>query len=114
MEAYMTFTTPTTEEYASFYADYVQRASQRSDIHSALSQQIDELHAALDTLTEPQALFKPGPEEWSVKEVIGHVNDVERVFAYRLLRISRGDATPLPGFEQNDYVLAAVFDRYTL
>jgi DinB superfamily len=111
---HMTLTVPTTEEYASFYADYVQRASQREDIHAALSQQIDELHAALDALTEPQALFKPGPEEWSVKEVVGHLNDVERVFSYRLLRISRGDATPLPGFEQNDYVSAAGYDRYSL
>src|SRR5215216_3209291 len=110
----MTLTVPTTDEYASFYSDYVQRASRRDDIHAAFSQQIDELHAALDTLTESQACFKPGPEEWSVKEVIGHLNDVERVFSYRLLRISRGDATPLIGFEQNDYVLAAGFDRYPL
>ncbi len=110
----MALTVPTDEEYASFYGDYVQRASQRADIHMALSQQIEELHAALDALTETQALFKPGPEEWSVKEVIGHLNDVERVFSYRLLRISRGDATALPGFEQNGYVLAAGYDRYVL
>lgn len=110
----MTLTVPSTDEYASFYGDYVQRASQHEDILAAFSQQIDELHAALDSLTDSQALFKPGPEEWSVKEVIGHLNDVERVFAYRLLRISRGDATPLPGFEQNDYVLAAEYDHYSL
>ena len=110
----MTFTVPATDEYASFYADYVQRASQRQDIHAALAQQIDELHSALDALTESQACFKPGPEEWSVKEVIGHLNDVERVFAYRLLRISRGDTTPLPGFEQEDYVRAAGFNNWAL
>ena len=110
----VTLTVPKIDEYASFYGDYVQRASQRTDIHSALTQQIDELHTALDVLTENQALFKPGPEEWSVKEVIGHLNDVERVFSYRLLRISRADATPLPGFEQNDYVNAAGYDRYSL
>lgn len=110
----LTLTAPTTDEYASFYSDYVQRASKRDDVHSALSQQIDELHSALDALTESQACFKPGPEEWSVKEVIGHINDVERVFAYRLLRISRNDPTPLPGFEQNDYVREAGFDDYAL
>ena len=105
---------PATDEYAPFYADYVQRAAQRNGIYAALSHQIDELHAALDSLSEPQACFKPGPQEWSIKEVMGHLNDVERVFSYRLLRVSRNDATPLPGFEQEDFVSAAGFDRYSL
>jgi hypothetical protein len=105
---------PASDEYAPFYSDYVQRAAQRDDVYAALSRQIDELHTALDLLTDAQACFKPGPAEWSIKEVIGHINDVERVFSYRLLRISRGDVTPLPGFEQEDYVRAADFDRYPL
>jgi DinB family protein len=105
---------PTTDEYAPFYADYVQRATQRNNVYAALSSQVDELHAALDSLSDPQACFKPGPQEWSIKEVMGHLNDVERVFSYRLLRVSRGDATPLPGFEQEEYVRAAGFDRYAL
>ncbi len=108
------WTIPTPEEYANFYADYVQRAARRSDIYEFLSDQIIELHAALDSFSDPQACFKPGPQEWSIKEVVGHLNDVERVFSYRLLRISRGDATPLPGFEQEDYVRSAEFDRYSL
>jgi hypothetical protein len=107
-------TTPAPEEYAAFYADYVQRAVQRNDIYRSLSDQIIELHATLDSLSDSQACFKPGPNEWSIKEVMGHLNDVERVFAYRLLRVSRRDATPLPGFEQEDYVRAAEFDRYSL
>ena len=105
---------PATDEYAPFYGDYVQRAAQRNDVNAALVDQIEELHAALDFLSDAQACFKPGPAEWSIKEVIGHLNDVERVFAYRLLRISRNDATPLPGFEQEDFVRAAGFDRYSL
>ena len=105
---------PGPDEYAPFYSDYIQRASQRDDLYAALSLQLDELHAALDPLNDAQALFKPGPQEWSIKEVIGHLNDVERVFSYRLLRISRGDATPLPGFEQENYVRAAGFDSMTL
>jgi hypothetical protein len=107
-------TAPTSEEYAPSYADYVQRAAQRGDVYVALLEQIDELCTALDSLTDTQACFKPGPQEWSIKEVIGHINDVERVFSYRLLRISRGDVTPLPGFEQNDYVRAAGFDHRSL
>ena len=105
---------PHAEEYAPFYADYVQRASQRDDVLAALSYQIDELHTALDSLSDGQACFKPGPQEWSIKEVMGHLSDGERVFSYRLLRISRGDATPLPGFEQEEYVRAAGFARYLL
>jgi hypothetical protein len=107
-------TVPAPDEYAPFYADYVQRAAQRNDVFSALSDQISELHAALDSLSDPQACFKPGPQEWSIKEVIGHLNDVERVFSYRLLRISRNDPTPLPGFEQDAFVSAAGYDRYSL
>ena len=105
---------PSPDEYAPFYADYVQRATQRHDLYEALSSQISELHAALDSLSDAQACFKPGPQEWSIKEVMGHINDVERVFSYRLLRISRNDPTPLPGFEQNDFVRAAGYDRYSL
>jgi len=101
---------PAPDEYAPFYSDYIQRASQRDNLYTALPRQSDELHAALDPLTDEQARFRPGLQEWSIKEVIGHINDVERVFSYRLLRISRGDATPLPGFEQEDYVRAAGFD----
>jgi hypothetical protein len=105
---------PAPEEYAPFYADYVQRAAQREGLYAALSDQIAELHAALDLLSDPQACFKPGSAEWSIKEVMGHINDVERVFSYRLLRVSRGDPTHLPGFEQDNYVRAARFDRYSL
>jgi hypothetical protein len=108
------FTRPAPEEYAPSYADYVQRAARRSDLYAALSHQIGELHAVLDSLSDAQAGFKPGSQEWSIKEVMGHLNDVERVFSYRLLRVSRGDTTPLPGFEQDDYVRAAGFDHYSL
>jgi uncharacterized damage-inducible protein DinB len=105
---------PATDEYAPFYADYVERAQKRDDLSAALADQIDELHLTLGPLSDIQARFKPGPNEWSIKEVIGHVSDVERVFSYRLLRISRNDATPLPGFEQEDYVKEAGFDNYAL
>jgi len=107
-------TLPPSNEYAEFYADYIQRAQKRGNVLAALPLQIEELQDALGSLTDPQTHFKPGPDEWSIKEVIGHLNDVERVFSYRLLRISRNDATPLSGFEQNDYVREAGFDKYPL
>jgi hypothetical protein len=110
----MYLTAPTTDEYAEFYAGYVQRATARGDVLAALSQQSEEIQSALGILTDKQALFRDAPTEWSIKEVMGHLNDVERVFSYRLLRISRNDATPLPGFEQNDYVREAGFDNVSL
>lgn len=103
-------TPPESEEYAPFYAGYIERAQTRGSLFAALSLQIEEIKAELGDLTDDQGLFRDAPNEWSIKEVIGHLNDVERVFSYRLLRISRNDATPLPGFEQNDYVLEAGFD----
>ena len=105
---------PTPEEYAPFYADYVQRAIARENVLAALPKQIDEVCSALGSLTDSQTLYKFGPAEWSIKEVVGHLNDVERVFSYRLLRISRADQTPLPGFEQEDYVRAAGYDDVPL
>ena len=107
-------TPPDSEEYAPFYAGYIQRAQARGDVFAALSQQLEEIQTELAELNEDQGLFRDAPKEWSIKEVIGHLNDVERVFSYRLLRVSRNDLTPLPGFEQNDYVREAGFDHYNL
>jgi hypothetical protein len=58
----------------------------------------------LSARSEREGNFRYGSDKWSVKEVIGHLADAERVFTYRAMRIARGDQTPLPGFEQNDYV----------
>jgi hypothetical protein len=105
---------PTSEEYAEFYAGYVQFAQARDDVFAALANQIDEIKSTLGILSDEQALFRDAPKEWSIKEVMGHLNDVERVFSYRLLRVSRNDSTPLPGFEQDDYVREAGFDNCAL
>jgi len=105
-------TPPAAGEFAEFYAGYIQRAQARGDVFATLSQQLEDLNAELGSLTDEQALFRDAPGEWSIKEVLGHLNDGERVFSYRLLRISRNDATPLPGFEQNDFVREAGFDAH--
>jgi hypothetical protein len=92
----------------------VQRAVARKDVVAALSKQIEEIKTALGKLTDKQALFRDAPKEWTIKEVLGHINDTERIFSYRLLRVSRNDQTPLPGFEQDDYVREAGFDNYPI
>lgn len=105
---------PESQEYSPFYADYIQRAAARGDITAALSLQPDEMKTAMGRLSDSQARFKPGPLEWSIKEVVSHLIDGERVFSYRLLRVSRKDKTPLPGFEQNDYVRESGADEIPL
>lgn len=105
---------PNPDEYADFYAGYIQHASSRENILAALPKQIVEIKSTLGELTNKQALFRDAPKEWSIKEVVGHLNDVERVFAYRILCISRNDPAPLPGMEQDDYVREAGYDNYSL
>jgi len=105
---------PTPDEYADFYAGYIQYATARDDVLAALPKQIEEIKSALGGLADKQALFRDAPKEWSIKEVMGHLNDVERVFSYRLLCISRNDPTPLPGMDQDDYVREAGYDKYLL
>jgi uncharacterized damage-inducible protein DinB len=104
---------PDENEYAPFYAGYIQRVPD-GDIFEILAHQSETLRTLLAAFPTQQANFRPGSAEWSVKEVVGHINDTERVFAYRALRISRGDQTPLAGFEQDDYVRAAHFDDRNL
>ncbi|SDL96550.1 DinB superfamily protein [Catalinimonas alkaloidigena] len=108
----MQLSPPTSDEYAPFYATYVSQVSP-DGLTSTLPQQHTVLQY-LKHLSDDQAQFRYAPGKWSVKEVIGHMADTERIFAYRLLRIGRGDQTPLPGFDQNPYVEAAQFDRRSI
>lgn len=84
------------------------------DVFALLENQIAERSRLLAHLSDDKACYRYAPGKWSVKEVVGHLCDAERVFAYRALRFARADATPLPGFEQDDFVRAANFDRRPL
>ena len=72
-----------------------------------LAAQPAELRVLTQSLAEDHAATRPSPNEWSIKEVLGHINDTERILSYRALRVARGDETALPGFEQDEYVLPA-------
>ncbi len=104
-------TAPTTEEYAPFYSDYIERAKAKGDVIAALPQQIDDIRSALGKLSDQQARFRISADDWSIKEIVSHLIDAELVFSYRLLRVSRNDKTPLPGFEQEDFVREAGADE---
>lgn len=101
---------PNPEEYAPFYAGYIARVPD-GEVVSLLERQKALFETLGRALTEDVALFRYAPGKWSVKDVIGHLADAERVFTYRLLRVSRGDETPLPGFEENAYVATAGSDE---
>jgi hypothetical protein len=94
---------PQPDEYAPYYGRYISLV-QGEDILSILDQQRRQTMMLLSCRDEEDGNFRYAPEKWSAKEVLGHLCDTERIFAYRALRISRADATPLEGFEQDDYV----------
>lgn len=104
---------PAPGDYPGFYASYVETLAD-GDVVRMLEEQADDLLELLRALGEDGAGTRYASGKWSVKEVVGHVADAERVFAYRALRFARADATPLPGFDENAYVAAAGFDRRTV
>jgi uncharacterized damage-inducible protein DinB len=100
---------PDNTEYAEFYAGYVALVPE-GDIVAILATQLDDTFALLRELSDEQALHAYAPGKWSIKEVIGHLADAERVFSYRILRFARADTTPLQGYDENTYVPAGEFD----
>lgn len=104
---------PAADEYSQPFARYVERVPD-GDVVAQLERQGRDTAAVLSSLTEERAGFRYAPDKWSVKQVVGHLTDAERIFSYRLLRFARKDATPLPSFDENPYVEAAEFDARTL
>jgi uncharacterized damage-inducible protein DinB len=104
---------PAATEYASFYAGYVAHVPD-GDIVARLATQIGQTRALVEGLSEEQAGFAYGPGKWSVRTVLAHVTDSERILSCRALRFARHDSTPLPGFDENAYAAAARADERSL
>ncbi len=104
---------PGPDETSHYYHGYIAQVP-GEHIGNYLAEQVPELERLLSHLDDAAARSAYAPGKWSVKEVVGHLSDVEQIFAYRLLRIARGDATPLPGFDENAYVPAGRFDERPL
>lgn len=94
---------PDASEYASFYAGYIAKVPD-GDLLQTLERQEEDTMALLAAVPETKGGFAYAPGKWTLKDVIGHVADAERVFSYRALRIARGDQTPLPGFDEKAWV----------
>ena len=98
---------PLADEYAPAFAGYVTRASSIADPLKELSFQRGRLLSRLSPLSDEQAMFRYAPGKWTIKDLVGHLTDAERIFAYRMLWVGRGDTTPVPSFDENEYARAA-------
>jgi hypothetical protein len=108
-----TIARPQAGEYAPYYDRYISLV-EGEDILNALDRQRRDTMLLLSGRDEQDGDFRYAPGKWSAKELLGHVCDTERIFAYRALRISRADATPLAGYEQDDYVRNGPFAQRPL
>jgi uncharacterized damage-inducible protein DinB len=97
---------PAENEYAPYYGKYISRVPD-GDLLNFMELQTSEFNGFVNDLTDEQTTQPPAPGKWSVKQVLGHICDSERVFAYRAVRFARADKTDLEGFEQDDYVASA-------
>ncbi len=104
---------PLPDEAAPYYHGYIELVPE-GPILGVLANQAEEVRAFLSEIGEDRAGLRYAPDKWSIKQVVGHITDAERVFAFRAFHIARGDQSPLPGMEQDDYVRAYDFDARTL
>jgi len=104
---------PEATEYAEYYGKYISKVP-GVEVLSVLESQRAQMLKLVSGRTERDGNFRYAPGKWTVKEVFGHITDTERIFTYRALRIGRGDQTPLPGFEQDDFVKNGGFASRTL
>ena len=104
---------PRADEHLDYYSRYIDRVPD-GDIIEILKRDTVQTFEFLRSIPESKFDFKYGPDKWTVRQVVGHLADGERVFQYRAWRFSRADTTPVPGFEENDYVANGPFTRVTM
>ncbi|HNW60496.1 MAG TPA: DinB family protein [bacterium] len=94
---------PADHEFAPYYSRYISLVTE-TDILRALEEQATQLAGLMDGVPPEREEFRYAPDKWSVREVLGHLIDGERVFGYRAFCISRGETAPLPSFDQSQYI----------
>ncbi|MGH7623848.1 MAG: DinB family protein [Gemmatimonadaceae bacterium] len=100
---------PDATEYAPYFARYIERVPE-GDILDTLTRQSAETATLLAGVSESEASFRYAPDKWSIRQVVGHMGDTERIMLYRALSFARGEQAMLPGFDENAYVDDARFD----
>jgi hypothetical protein len=106
--------TPGADEYAPYFGRYLSLIPPGIDIRDLLALQRDELLDRFRTVPEAKGSHRYAPGKWSVRQLLVHLGDTERIMAYRALRIARGDTTPLAGFDEDEYALASGADAVPL
>ncbi|HEX5434965.1 MAG TPA: DinB family protein [Candidatus Angelobacter sp.] len=101
---------PARDEAASYYYRYIDRVS-NNDVLQELETQLQQLPRFFRSISEEKSLYAYEPEKWSMRQVLNHINDSERVFLFRAFWFARGFSTPLPSFDQNVAVNAAAADE---
>ncbi|HKV75457.1 MAG TPA: DinB family protein [Gemmatimonadales bacterium] len=104
---------PADGEFLPYYSRYIDLIPE-CDLARLLQQQIDATRAVFSTVGEDRAGYRYAPGKWSIREVLGHLADIERVMTYRLLTAARADATPLPGMDENAWVPSSGADQRKL
>lgn len=104
---------PTESEYAPDYEGYVNQVSE-NEILPVLRAQMDDLDVLMDRVAPDKETYRYAEGKWSIREIVGHLIDGERVFGYRAFCIARGEKQDLPGFDQDDYMLTASYDQIDL
>jgi hypothetical protein len=104
---------PATTEYFPYFGRYIDLVP-GEDLIRALREGSDATRRLVEPLPETQGDYRYAPDKWSLKEMLGHVADGERVFAYRALRFARRDETPLPGFDQDQWVTKGDWEARSL
>jgi hypothetical protein len=99
---------PTAAEYAPYFGRYIEQVPE-GDVLELLRRQVDDTAALVDKLSDRDADFRYADGKWSIKEVLGHVADTERIMVYRALCFARAETAGLPGFDENEYVARAKF-----
>ena len=108
----MTITRPNPELFGHF-SSYIALAPE-GDLAGFMERQLAEMRGLLDGLPEAESLVHHAPYTWSIREVVGHITDCERVFGMRTLWLARGNEKPLPGFDEKQFMTASAFDRWPL
>jgi uncharacterized damage-inducible protein DinB len=104
---------PLPSEYPSFYKHYVDNVK-TNNIIKELRDQVIDIQAIISEIPEEKEEFLYAPGKWTIKEIIGHIIDTERVLGYRAMRFARKDKTPLPGYDEDHYVANGNFNKQTL
>lgn len=104
---------PSIEKIPEFYRPYILEIKEE-DVVKALWNQKEETIKLFSGISEEKGLFAYAEGKWSIKEILGHITDAERVFAYRALCFARNETIALPGFDENSYVAAANFNKRTV